>query len=765
MGAWTRKTGQATAIRCLLALSSLGCSKVGCNKASQPAVVTPDAGQPAPVEKVTVNAVAPPGSEVTWLLAMRKRSWADAVQAIAALQPKEQREPKMRLVLAYALYKDEKFDQALPLVTDLEKELPLLRTQIARLRAEISVNLPREATAGAAWLATQGDPRAYARAAYTYLEARQLELALACAKRAVDLLATAKDEASRSTYADARAIRAQVFMAQGDKTLAAQDWLWLAVQAPLRPAAVDADSSWETATGQKLTAEQRMARALAFAKAGMLEATEHELEKLQEISHAPLPAGYSDWLLGKARSRAHVEHAEGAHMLERSVAAHVEDADAVRLDAARLYMRAGQEQNSVRVLQSMIQNGSPRAREARALLARAHSILGNYPAALRIYDSMLGKEKPKGKEDLAYEQTVTALLAGQPARALLAFDVLAQSEIRESLRARTAELAAVAALESNRREDAVARFRAVITQFPFTLGAWLAADRLKQLGIEPALSPIPESAPVAPRALSLEIPALVVTLHDLGLDEWAAKVLSDQEASLRARYGASSGEVLCDSYGLLGAAERRYAWSREAVGNLDLTKLPDAQTRWRWDCRFPRPYASMTREIEQRWQLPLGLLSAAMRQESSFRTKILSPAGAVGLTQVMPSTADRLIKEFGPIPACAAKDTLALDDARCNLELGARYLHKLMSLFDGQLPLAILSYNAGPDVVSRWLSEKQPIALDLFLAKVPFTETRNYVHHVLTNFLVYSWLIEAKPTLPSLDWKPTVAKLGASELY
>ena len=761
-----RKTGRDVAVRCLLALLGLGCSKVGCNiKATEPALAALDAGQPVPVEKVTVNAASAPGAEVAWLLAMRKRDWATAAREIVALYPIEPREPKMRLVLAYALSKDAKFDQALPLLTDLEKELPLLRSQITRLRAEVSLGVPQAASLGAAWLATQGEPRAYARAAKTYFDARQFDLALACAKRAVDLLATAKDEPSRTAYADARAIRARVLTAEGDTTLAAQDWLWLAVLAPLQVAALDADLNWEAATGQKLSAEQRMNRALAFAKAGMLEPTEHELERLQKISHVPLAPGYSDWLLGKARSKAHVEHAEGAHMLERSVSAHVEDADSLRLDAARLYMRAGLEQNSIRILETMIRAKSPRSREARALLARAHSMLGNYPAALRIYDSMLGKDKPKGKEDLGFEQAVMELLAGQPARALVALDVIAQTEMRESLRARTAELAAVAALEADHREDAIARFRAVITQYPFTLGAWLASDRLKQLGLEPVLPPIPEASPVAAHALSVEIPAVVALLHELGLDDFAAKVLADQEAPLRTRYGASAGEMLCDGYGLLGVAERRYAWSREAVGNLDLTKAPDAATRWRWDCRFPRPYVAVTGELEQQWQLPMGLLSAVMRQESSFRTKVLSPAGAVGLTQVMPNTAKRLIKEFGSVPACTANDTPALDEPRCNLELGARYLHKLMTLFDGQLPLAILSYNAGPDVVSHWLAEKKPMPLDLFLAKVPFTETRNYVHHVLTNFLVYSWLTQQKVTLPNLEWKPTVAKLEPADLY
>ena len=395
--------------------------------------------------------------------------------------------------------------------------------------------------------------------------------------------------------------------------------------------------------------------------------------------------------------------------------------------------------------------------------------MGDYAAALRIYDSLLGKDKPKGKDELAFEQSVTALLAGQPARAMAALDMLAQSEPRESLRARTTELAAVAALEANRKDDAQARFRAVITQYPFTLGAWLATVRLKQLDATSSCSPIPASAPPGPRTFSLEIPKAVAVLHDLGIDEWASKALFEQEATLRSRYGTSAGEFLCDTYDLLGVAERRYAWSREAVGNLDLTKLPDVSARWRWDCRYPRPYPGIVNAMDRQWQLPPGLLYAVIRQESSFRDRIQSPVGATGLTQLMPNTARRVIEEFGDVSTCvqagAQAKALPLDEPRCNIEIGARYLHKLMDAFDGQLPLVVLSYNAGPQVVSHWASDKQSIPLDLFLAKIPFAETRNYVHHVLTNFLVYSWLGQPQSPLPSLKWTPTPANTDKAVLY
>ena len=85
--------------------------------------------------------------------------------------------------------------------------------------------------------------------------------------------------------------------------------------------------------------------------------------------------------------------------------------------------------------------------------------------------------------------------------------------------------------------------------------------------------------------------------------------------------------------------------------------------------------------------------------------------------------------------------------------------------FDGQLPLVVLAYNAGPQAVTRWATEKKSIALDLFLAKVPFAETRNYVHYVLTNFLVYNWLAQPKDPLPELKWAPAASSIDPKELY
>ncbi|MGH7500959.1 MAG: lytic transglycosylase domain-containing protein [Longimicrobiales bacterium] len=85
-----------------------------------------------------------------------------------------------------------------------------------------------------------------------------------------------------------------------------------------------------------------------------------------------------------------------------------------------------------------------------------------------------------------------------------------------------------------------------------------------------------------------------------------------------------------------------------------------------------------------------------VRVESSFRSTAVSPVGAVGLTQVMPATADWLI------PGTSAEDLM---EARFNLRVGFRYLRKLLDTYGGNAHLALLAYNRGPGVVDALLDQ------------------------------------------------------------
>ena len=157
-----------------------------------------------------------------WLAAMRERRWSDASRELELVNSKTPSDAKIRFAYAYSLAKDKEYDRALALLVDLERDLPILRSQIARLRAEVSIHTSQAVT-GAAWLSTQCEHRGYVEAAQTFWDTRQNDLALACAKRAIDLLTPMRDEGSRSALAHTRAIRAQILEARGDKGCGARD--------------------------------------------------------------------------------------------------------------------------------------------------------------------------------------------------------------------------------------------------------------------------------------------------------------------------------------------------------------------------------------------------------------------------------------------------------------------------------------------------------------------------------------------------------------
>jgi len=123
----------------------------------------------------------------------------------------------------------------------------------------------------------------------------------------------------------------------------------------------------------------------------------------------------------------------------------------------------------------------------------------------------------------------------------------------------------------------------------------------------------------------------------------------------------------------------------------------------------------------------LGLI----RQESAFDVKAVSSARALGLMQVLPSTAKQL----------GAKNKDELFEPGLNIKFGADYLKKLILLNENQIEYALASYNAGPTHVRKWQKRFSNITPLLFVDLMPFAETRNYVNVVLRNAYWYERLV------------------------
>jgi len=141
---------------------------------------------------------------------------------------------------------------------------------------------------------------------------------------------------------------------------------------------------------------------------------------------------------------------------------------------------------------------------------------------------------------------------------------------------------------------------------------------------------------------------------------------------------------------------------------------------------------------------PLVLL-AVIRQESFFDPTAGSPAGALGLTQVMPLTGSEIAQELR-IEDFSAPDLLR---PLVSIRFGAHYLASQLDLFDGNLFLALAAYNGGPGNASRWEESLPAADMDLFVEIMDITETRTFVKVVLENYAMYRFLYggTAHPTL------------------
>jgi len=138
--------------------------------------------------------------------------------------------------------------------------------------------------------------------------------------------------------------------------------------------------------------------------------------------------------------------------------------------------------------------------------------------------------------------------------------------------------------------------------------------------------------------------------------------------------------------------------------------------------------------IEQQKAKVDPLLAASLiRQESGFNERARSPAGAMGLMQLMPATARRMERV----------SRAELFDPRTNIRLGTRYFSSLLERFDGDAELALAAYNAGPERVDLW-KKRYPVSnRALFVDLIPFRETRDYVSLIARNYFWYQALYGA----------------------
>ncbi|WP_165498138.1 lytic transglycosylase domain-containing protein [Siculibacillus lacustris] len=143
--------------------------------------------------------------------------------------------------------------------------------------------------------------------------------------------------------------------------------------------------------------------------------------------------------------------------------------------------------------------------------------------------------------------------------------------------------------------------------------------------------------------------------------------------------------------------------------------------------------------------LERALAFAITRQESEFNQSVVSSAGATGIFQVMPVAGREAAKKLGiPFNPDAWRNNAAY-----NVRLGSAYVANLVGNYDGNYVMAIAGYNAGPGRIHDWVQaygDPRTGQVDIvdWMERIPFSETRNYVHRVLENLQVYRFRLEGR---------------------
>lgn len=231
---------------------------------------------------------------------------------------------------------------------------------------------------------------------------------------------------------------------------------------------------------------------------------------------------------------------------------------------------------------------------------------------------------------------------------------------------------------------------------------------------------------------------MTFTVEQVYAVENAPGILRAREFFARGDTGAANREFFhstrrmpLEQMVIAGRLAEKLAWYRNGI-----QVMADAQY---WDdlqVRFPIVYKEHVAKAAKQTSVNPLFIFAVTRQESAFVHDAKSPAGAVGLMQLLPATAKQTAQKNG---LSFSPNDLIMPEK--NIALGSRYLDHLLGVFDGNRILAAAAYNAGPTRVKKWLNKEKGAQLpyDVWIETIPYKETRGYVQNVLSFSVIYAY--------------------------
>lgn len=253
----------------------------------------------------------------------------------------------------------------------------------------------------------------------------------------------------------------------------------------------------------------------------------------------------------------------------------------------------------------------------------------------------------------------------------------------------------------------------VAERYPF---AYYGARARERLRLPAPTIPVADDAP-----LSRDVAAPAhEELAALGLYGDAAAVAEDVLAE-EAKRDLQVVRFLAEAHSHLGNVWQSVRYAEEALRG----GLRDVEV---WRLAYPKAFWPDVTAAAQRVNIDPLLLLALVREESRYDPAVVSPARAVGLAQLLPSTARAMTSD-------RSMSMQRLKDPAINLALGARYVRLQLDRFGGDVRLALAAYNAGPGSARRWTR----LAGDpeYLVERITIFETREYVKRVVGSYGVY----------------------------
>jgi soluble lytic murein transglycosylase len=552
-------------------------------------------------------------------------------------------------------------------------------------------------------------------------------LAAGDAARAEELLDAVVADAGRDvdTFA-ARMQLAEAALLAGDRAHGVRTLRWLVVQRPEHP-----DAAAARATLEALEGPITLSTAEHLDRAERLSTAHHALEAAAELaSVTPDAATRARYLhvRGMALFDAH-RYADARPLLDEAAAIETSTTRASdSFHAARARLRLGEAAEARTAFRAFVRSygDDDLAIEAEYLVARSELEAGGAHASRamqRFVESARGRRATEFGLEAAFTMALVALDAHEASIAVRRLDAY-RARVSAPLDRGRADYWRARALELGGGHGAFDAYRTIVSGEPLSWYALLARRRLVAAG-EPDPAPIALAEVPSDAALVVALPEEAAFYEALGLDRDAADALVRSETSVR-----RDGGLRAVSAAYLSLYDFHDAYRTMGVSPL-VAHPPTAGATWAWDAAYPRAFEPAVTEAAQITRITPELIWAVMRQESAFDPEVVSYADAIGLMQLMPTTAAAVARRTG---TSYARNVLF--DATTNVRLGAAYLSELERRYG--VPLCFAGYNAGEHRVEEWLARGET-DLDRFVEQIPFTQTRNYTRRVTQSLAHYRY--------------------------